>query len=373
MQPSKKESTISKLIERFREKTPSRLNHNFCLKSRDDESLDLSHTDFRTELGIADPCTYTSDAYFEDSFEISSPMPISKISIHPRPSQRGKDTITKIDPRINVANFRSDSLHTSSDILQEWRAKRKNEILKYKYHTEHSDNINERKQDYYQRLTDKYLPTSKYSDPITNPSTQIPTDLSMLDISQNATATPPALPPRLPNTGKKRTQQHQCTNTLDYNEVSSLVNDSKTPVVKSIRDNDNVDSNKVIKTLTNHSVQTLSTREVEVQTTPPPSPPTRGPMSDQMQEQWPDLDESCAWSISSLTTEDENPPILSEDPITSNVPSPEIPSVTDRDRVETVNRMEQDELLKLLIAKATLYEQHIHNIDKLLNVSKIKS
>lgn len=381
MNATNKGYTTPNLISRFRE-TPGAhnafQNKESLLNEIRWKSLECERTNHcETTPTCSDTYVALPDSYLELSnpeFDCASPVPVSNIYI-----QQGQQNL-ELNKLIGAPGVQE----SSEDILQEWRSKRKHDILNYTLQKDSSriqqsnpilDNrvahINEyntarnRKQEYYEQLTNKYLHKDKPS--ACNPITHCYTSSSISPYRTKALNSPNTVCAEVNTdvslTRDKPAQLSQSTSStgLVFSEEVPMKEESH--VTKIDAETNTYDppithivqqTTPTVKLVTSQSVQTADSSEVSIQTVPLPSPPTKdtGPIpADNTQ----DLEDSL-WSVSSMT---------SESVIECTERKAEDHSVPEGNG--DLEIFKDDELVKLLMEKAQFYEQHIQNINKILN------
>ena len=392
-----KGSTIANLVSRFREAPPA--NKTMRMKSSEfwwNSTQSPQHASQFNSLCEADSdliANYVTlpDAYVDipcGKFELESPVPVSKIAIN---TNEAKRLIVPTNNHNKVTKFNS-----SADILQEWRSKRKREAIDYRTSSFSSPKIstNIKKQNYYEELTNKYLPNSigtqehSVCNPITHspPHTAHATGWLRRDYCTNAETsvrTTDAIPygfsefeacPRYnADTNNESVASVPIENLSEQVLIAPVRLDADTSTTD-LRKQLDVSSQtkhlirsetRPVRIMTNQSVQTSDTKEVEIQTTPLQSPPTREllpvpPASNQ------ELEDTTLWSISSMTSEGPSDYTETNRSIGDRQTTAER-ALEGIDENDSLTLFEDDELIQLLVGKARFYEQHIENINALLN------
>ena len=371
MKATNESSTISNLIDRFHETpgAPKPLhNEESVLNEIWWKSLACEKPNhYETTPTYADTYGALPDSYLEFSnpeFGCASPVPVSNIFIQQRQHNLELNKVIRV-PGVQ---------ETSEDILQEWRSKRKHDILNYTLRKDssqqsnpildnrvtHIDNFTarNRKQEYYEQLTNKYLHKDKPS--VCNPITTRNTSNSASPYN-NALNSPNTVCIEV-NTDVSITRDNpaqlsQSTSStgLVFSEESSVAKiDAETNTFNSPITHIIQQTTPTVKLMTSQSVQTADSSEVSIQTIPLPSPPTKdtGPIP---VEDTQDLEDSL-WSVSSMT---------SESVVESTERKIEAHKIPEGNR--DLEIFKEDELVKLLTEKAQFYEQHIQNISNILN------
>ena len=377
MKAANQASTIPNLISRYHE-TPGAPNifHNreSVLNESWRKSLECETNHYETTTTCPDTYTALPDSYLEFSnpeFNCTSPVPVSNIYIQQRQHNLEQNKVTAA----------ADIQESSEDILQEWRSKRKHDILNYtlqKDSSQHSNSIldnrvthikeyntaRNRKQEYYEQLTNKYLHRDK---PVCNPITPRNTSSSISPYRTKALDSPNTVYTEVNTnfslTRDKLAQLSQSTSStsLVFLEEVPMKEESSVAKINAETNTYNPSFTHIIqqttptvKLMTSQSVQTADSSEVSIQTIPLPSPPTKdmGPIP---VENTQDLEESL-WSVSSMT---------SESVVECTERKIEAHSVPEGNVDWEI--FKEDELVKLLMEKARFYEQHIQNINNILN------
>ncbi|KAI6652553.1 hypothetical protein LOD99_4338 [Oopsacas minuta] len=327
-----------------------------------------------------------SDSYLDLSsspFDSESPVPVSKIMIKSRQQNlliNNPDKVTDYKPA-----------NSAEDILQEWRVKRKQEISNHKSstdsptqdiittstasHISEYNTVRNKKQEYYEQLTNKYLHRDKHT--ISNPNT--PKTPNNICIETSASASPHIASIDVNTDTNCKTQtrdKHAEFSQANYNSKIAVEQLEQDPTItehisvvkvdaETNTDNNNIrKSNKIIQTkhiihqssptvkyMTTQSVQTFNSNEVAIQTVILPSPPTKE-MNTISVENPQELEDSL-WSVSSMTSE--------------SIAEKEIQQVVVHEEPDLLDIYKEDDLIKLLVEKAQFYEQHIENINNILN------
>ena len=418
MESIERGSTLANLISRFREAPPvtktmrTKGSEFWWNTQQSPQRATLINTFDETESELIANYAALPDSYLEiptGQFDSESPVPVSRIAINTKEANRQIQPTTK---HSKVTKF-----NPSTDILQEWRLKRKREALDYRMHASPDKQQSHttsplaspiasasiKKQNYYKELTNKYLPQPRgaLEHSICNPVTHSPSTSSPVysGIMRDSCTDAETSVQTMDTISRGLRQLETCVlNNADTIDVCCelvesipIENFSESAFVRinepakvdaetsttDLRQRKQIDvlrqtkylmqtENPPVKLMSSQSVQTSYTKEVEIQTAPSPSPPTRDllPVPPAIPSTGQELEESI-WSISSLTSEG-----ISDH--TENTAGGDKETSADRvvesnGEIDYLTLFEEDELIQLLVGKARFYEQHIENINTLLN------
>ena len=432
MESVEKGSTIANLICRFREAPPvakamrtksSNVSEFWWNSPQSPQHASRIHSLDETESELIANYAALPDSYVDfpgGEFDSESPVPVSRVAINAR----------QTNPQIMQTNRRSKvtEFNPGTDILQEWRSKRKRDTMDYGMHVSPGThqfpamtsgvhqfpamtsmaspdaNTYSKKQNYYEELINKYLPqprgtqehsvsnpiahSSNTTTPVTSGimreySTSAKTSVQTMDTLSHGIIELEAVPLCNPDTndvhgelGDSFPNENLSKEPLvQLNEPLKV--DAETSTTDLRKKIDVVRQTKYIiqsetlpvKLLITQSAQTVSTKEVQVQAVPIPSPPTKEipPIPPGIPANSQELEESL-WSISSLTSEGPSLAEYADKEKAVEEKHTGVDTSLETDGIDDLTLFEEDELIKLFVGKARFYEQHIDNINTLLSI-----